>query len=96
MRLLRLRLLLVAGNESRLDRLHLGLKQAERVRIGDVEAGANIDRELFVWLAELVAAMSIGTVLAEMALLLLLEVLAHLRLVVVVRDVQHLILHFYR
>lgn len=40
--------------------------------------------------------MCIGTILAKMALLLLLEVLAHLCFVVVVRDVQHLILDFNR
>ena len=38
--------------------------------------------------------MSVCTVLAEVTLLLLLEVLADLGLVVVVRDVQHLVLHF--
>ena len=37
--------------------------------------------------------MSVCAVLAEMTLLLLFEVLADLRLVVVVRDVEHLILN---
>ena len=37
--------------------------------------------------------MSISAVLSEVTLLLLLEVLAHLRLVVVVRDVEHLVLN---
>ena len=39
--------------------------------------------------------MRIGAVLAEVALLILLEILAHLRLVVIVRDVEHFILDFY-
>ena len=38
--------------------------------------------------------MGIRAVLAKVALLLLLKVLAHLRLVIVVRDIQHLVLNF--
>ena len=38
--------------------------------------------------------MSVRAVLAEMTLLLLLKILAHLRLIVVVRDIQHFILDF--
>lgn len=38
--------------------------------------------------------MGIGTILAEVALLFLLKVLADLRLIVVVRDVEHLVLDF--
>ena len=40
--------------------------------------------------------MSIGAVLAEVTLLLLLKVLAYLCLKVVVRNVEHLVLHFDR
>ena len=40
--------------------------------------------------------MSICAVLAEVTLLLLLKVLANLCLIVVVRNVKHLVLYFYR
>ena len=87
-------LVLVIENEPWLDGLHLGLEQTEGVWIGDIETSSHINGQLFVWLSQLVTPMSIGTILAKMALLLLFEVLAHLGLVVVVRDVEHLILHF--
>ena len=86
--------LLVIEDEAGLHGLDLGFEEAESVGIRDVKAGANVDGKLFVRFAQFVFAVSIGTVLAEVTHLFLLEVLAHLRLVVVVRDVEHLVLHF--
>ena len=87
-------LVLVIQDEPGLDGLDLCLEEAEGIGVCDIETSSHINGQLFIRFAQLVAPMSIRAVLAEVALLLLLEVLAHLRLVVVVRDVQHLILHF--
>ena len=87
-------LVLVIEDEPGLDGLDLGLEEAEGVGIGDIEAGSHINGQLFIRLAKLVSAVGVCAILAKVALLLLLEVLADLRLVVVVRDVQHLVLHF--
>jgi len=45
-----------------------------------------------MWLAQLISSMGIGTILTEVTLLLLFEVLANLGLVVIVWYVKHLVL----
>ena len=90
--ILALNLVLLAENESGLDSLHLSFQESKSVWIRNLEARAYIDGQFFVRLAELIFSVGIGTILAEVALLFLLKVLADLRLIVVVRDVEHLVL----
>ena len=87
-------LVLVIQKESRLQSFNLRLEKAERVGIGDLEADADVGGQLLIRLAQLFLAVRVRAVLAEVALLLLLEVLAHLSFVIVVGDVEHLVLHF--
>ena len=89
-------LVFLAEDEPGLNSLHLRFQQAESIRIRNFEATADINGQLFIGLAEFIASVSIGAVLAEVTLLLLLKVLADLRLIVVVRNVEHLVLHLYR
>lgn len=90
--ILALNLVLLAEDESGLDSLNLGFQESKSIWICDLEAWAYVDRQFFVRLAELIFSMGIGTILTEVALLFLLKVLADLRLIVVVRDVEHLVL----
>ena len=83
-------------NKSGLQGLNLGFEEAKGIWIGDFQILAETNWQLFIWLPQFFFAVSIGAVLAEVTLFFLLKVLAHLRLIVVIRDVQHLILHFNR
>lgn len=49
--------------------------------------------QFLIRLAKFVHAVCVGTILGELAVTSLLEELAHLRLVVVIRNVEHLVLH---
>jgi hypothetical protein len=88
-------LVLTIKEKGRLKCLNLRFEEAEGVGIGDLETDADVHGQLFIRLAQLFAPMGIRTVLAEVTLLVLLEILANLRLVVVVGNVQHFVLHFY-
>lgn len=83
-------------SELGLLRLDLRLQQAEGVRVRDLHAGLRVLGQLLVGLAQLVLAVGVGAVLAEVALFVLLEVLADLRFIIIVRDVQHLELDLHR
>lgn len=78
--------------EARLHRLNLMFEQVEGIRVRVFEPSTHIRWKFLIWLAHLIFAMCVRTVLAKVALLLLLEVLADLCLIVIVRNVQHLVL----
>ena len=88
-------LIFFVKNKSGLQSLNLGFKEAEGIWICDFKILANTYWQLFIWLAQFFFAVCVCTVLAEVTLLFLLIVLAYLSLIVVIRDVEHLILHFY-
>ena len=87
-------LVFVIEDKPWLNSLNLGFEEAEGIWICDFEARAHFHWQFFVRLAQLVSAMGIRAVFTEMTLLFLLEVLAHLSLVVVVWNIQHLVLNF--
>ena len=87
-------LVFIVEDKSWLNGLNLSLEETESIWICDIEAGAHLYRKFFVGLAQLVSSMGIRAIFTKVTLLFLLEVLAHLCFVVVVRYVQHLILHF--
>ena len=87
-------LVLVVEEESGLQGLNLRLEEAEGVRVRDLQAQTHVRWQLFIRLAQLSLSMRIRAVLAKVTLLVLLEILANLSLVVVVRDVEHFVLHF--
>ena len=89
-------LIFLIENESGLQGLNLSFEKAKGIWIGNFQILADTNWQLFIWLAKFFFAVSVGAVLAEVALFFLLKVLAHLRLIVVIWDVQHLILHFNR
>ncbi len=86
-------LILVVQKERGLDGFDLSLEQTECIWVCDFKTDSDVCRQLLVRLSQLVFSMRVGAVLAKVALLFLFEVLAHLRLVVVIRDVQHLVLN---
>lgn len=89
-------LVLAIEEKSGLEGFHLGFEEAESIWICDFKAYSNVGGQLFIRLAQLLSSVGVGAVLAEVALLLLLEVLANLGFVVVVGDVQHFVLDFNR
>ena len=84
----------ISLHKSRLESLNLGVEQAEGTRIGNFQTGKGIRRQLLVGLPQFNHPMRIRTVFAEVACLVLLIVLANLRFIVIVRDVEHFVLDF--
>lgn len=70
----------------------LSLQESESIRISNFYSYIHFYRKFFIWLAQLISSMGIGTILTEVTLLLLFEVLANLGLVVIVWYVKHLVL----
>ena len=81
------------NDKLRLNSLNLSFQKAESIWVCDIESITHILGQLLVRLAHLLATVSIRAIFSKMTHFLLLKVLADLRLVVVVRDVQHLVLH---
>ena len=81
-------------HETRLESLNLSVEQAEGARVGDLKAGQRVRRQLLIRLSQFRVSMGIGAVFAKVALLGLLKVLTYLGLVVIVRNVEHFVLHF--
>ena len=77
---------------ARLNGLHLGAQQSERVQVGHRNS---LCGKFFVGFSEFVLAVSVSAVAPVLTRLLLLEVLANLRLVVVVWNVKHFVLDFH-
>lgn len=84
----------LAVEELRCEVLHLCVEQSEGAWVGELQVVNQLNRKFLVRLPDLLGAVGVGAVLAELADLALLPVLALLRLEVVVRDVQHFVLHF--
>ena len=80
-------------HETRLESLDLGIEQAECTRIRNFQARKSVWRQLLVRLPQLDVSMRVGTVLSVVAWLALRGKLARLRLVIIVRDVKHFVLH---
>lgn len=73
--------------------MDLGAEETESVQIGDWDG---LSGQFLVRFAQFVLTVCVGAVASVLTLLLLLEVLANLRLVVVVWNVKHFVLYFNR
>ena len=84
---------LVNQLENWLCLLGLGATDFERLWVCLLKTNVGSLWQLLVGFAQLSRSVSVSAVFGELACARLLEELAHLRLVVVVGDVQHLVLH---
>ena len=84
----------IALCETRLECLNLGVEQAEGPWVGDFQTGQCVWWQLLVGLSEFRPAMCVRAVFSEVALCSLLIILADLSFVIIVRNIQHFVLHF--
>ena len=76
--------------------LDLGPQQSESIGVGDLHSFGRICWQLLIWLPQFVLPMGVCAVLAEIAGEALLKEFANLGLIIIIRDVQHFHLDFYR
>ena len=88
--------MLISQGKLWLSLFVLLLHNFERFRVGLLKTRVSRHRKFLVGLAQLVWSMCVGAVFGELASAGLLKKLAHLGLVIVVGNVEHLVLHLQR